>query len=398
VRTLAPWLLVASIGCSQDPDAPAVDLSTGEDSAPEDLATAPPDLSPSCANPACAGAIPLDCAAPGTPQFHIIYARPQAAPDRYALFAPKLQRAVLTMSWYLNSEAKAATRDNRYRARLRVECQPDGMPVIHDAPLPGVAQNTGDAFVLVDALKKLGNSVLNEDVTGDKYLVFFDGTGGVGVGLSASCDDNPDPDSCHNRGGYAFQWSWVSDAPHWDVFMHEGAHIMGAVGANAPHTSGAGHCNDGHDTMCYDDGGPKASYMKVCNDRHHFDCNYDDYFNPSPPAGSYLATHWNLAAPYNKFLTGGKELTAPAPYAAPQALLKVGFTLMWKPSPEPAIVGYMVYRDLEKGNDPNDPSFFPLEYTTSTSYSDVDPPAKSRYYVVAYDALGNLSPPSNIVQ
>jgi hypothetical protein len=25
-----------------------------------------------------------------------------------------------------------------------------------------------------------------------------------------------------------------------------------------------------------------------------YDCGHDDYFNPKPPAGSYLATHWNI--------------------------------------------------------------------------------------------------------
>lgn len=56
--------------------------------------------------------------------------------------------------------------------------------------------------------------------------------------------------------------------------------------------------------MCYNDNGPKgASYNETtCPLVARFDCNKDDYFNPLPLAGSYLATHWNLAGSYNKFL------------------------------------------------------------------------------------------------
>ena len=35
-----------------------------------------------------------------------------------------------------------------------------------------------------------------------------------------------------------------------------------------------------------------------------FDCNRDDYFNPSPPGSSWLAKHWNLASPLNRFVAG----------------------------------------------------------------------------------------------
>ena len=52
--------------------------------------------------------------------------------------------------------------------------------------------------------------------------------------------------------------------PHWEVLIHEVLHTMGAVVSAAPNTSGtnggvgAGHCTDGLDVMCYDDGGSRG--------------------------------------------------------------------------------------------------------------------------------------------
>jgi hypothetical protein len=60
--------------------------------------------------------------------------------------------------------------------------------------------------------------------------------------------------------------------------------------------------------MCYDDGSipaPPGGLSLICPNapENHIDCNGDDYFNVSAPAGSYLATHWNVAK--SLFLTGG---------------------------------------------------------------------------------------------
>jgi hypothetical protein len=52
--------------------------------------------------------------------------------------------------------------------------------------------------------------------------------------------------------------------------------------------------------MCYADGGPQGASANLTFDcpqqpdrSQVFDCGQDDYFNPVPTAGSYLATHWN---------------------------------------------------------------------------------------------------------
>jgi hypothetical protein len=85
-----------------------------------------------------------------------------------------------------------------------------------------------------------------------------------------------------------------------DYMLHEITHTLGAVQDSAPHASGASHCWDEHDVMCYADGGPYyqngGAPQTLCNQTEQaYDCGQDDYFNYSPAPGSYLATHWNAA-------------------------------------------------------------------------------------------------------
>jgi hypothetical protein len=69
----------------------------------------------------------------------------------------------------------------------------------------------------------------------------------------------------------------------------------------APHSTSYAHCIDGEDLMCYDDDSPESASFDdgVCPKAsgvipQTYDCGHDDYYNPDPPAGSYLATHWNV--------------------------------------------------------------------------------------------------------
>ena len=75
-----------------------------------------------------------------------------------------------------------------------------------------------------------------------------------------------------------------------------------------------GHCWQGADVMCYlEDSGASHAMRNDCPRiggaiPQVYDCGRDDYFNPAPPAGSYLATHWNV---YNN------EFLAPCVRIAP---------------------------------------------------------------------------------
>jgi len=70
-----------------------------------------------------------------------------------------------------------------------------------------------------------------------------------------------------------------------DTLLHEIMHNLGAVLNNAPHATGLGHCTDGPDLMCYDDGNGSRSWQTYpCEDPSAtlqlLDCNSDDYFDP----------------------------------------------------------------------------------------------------------------------
>lgn len=140
------------------------------------------------------------------------------------------------------------------------------------------------------------------------YLVFAD-TDSAGIcGVGTLWPDDSDAATNANNIGPSYS---RADRSCWAprVAAHELMHNLGGVQYSAPHTSGGGHCIDEWDVMCYSDA-PNYPTMQIrCADQatyqYRYDCNSDDYFNPSPPTCSYLDTHWNTAD--NVFLTQGLE-------------------------------------------------------------------------------------------
>ncbi|GAB2855280.1 hypothetical protein GCM10027026_01170 [Myroides odoratimimus subsp. xuanwuensis] len=143
-----------------------------------------------------------------------------------------------------------------------------------------------------------------------KYVIF--------TGAEAACAGNKAIDSSkhgnRNDGempAYALiDTTCFGEAADHVIVTHEIAHTLGAVQPDAPHASVAGHCTDEFDAMCYADA-DDVEMREFCPEGEEllFDCNNDDYFNTRPPAGSYLATHWNMAR--SPFLDVVPRLTAP---------------------------------------------------------------------------------------
>jgi hypothetical protein len=139
-----------------------------------------------------------------------------------------------------------------------------------------------------------------------KYLMWVDGTGQCGI-AQTYLDSRADQGNANN-GSYT-QFARI-DTACWggasSVEAHELAHTLGSVQNDAPHSTKVGHCWDESDRMCYADGGAYAMKQVCAGDQEPLlDCNDDDYYSTYPPAGSYLATHWNTAS--SRFLIGGGD-------------------------------------------------------------------------------------------
>ena len=267
----------------------------------------------------------------------LVYARAKDTPSRFLEMAPKLRSWTKSADGILNEEAKRF----QVSANLKVACDKKEISVL-EVLLPNTSDNylkgAGTREMLMGDLAPLGYNKKNE-----KYIVFYDGraSGCSRGGATAPCvsqqnpkgpDDRLVEDNIYNSGpDYVFLYT-VDEALVQQYFgtsyemlgplfvLHEYAHTMGAVQPSAPHstkkelTDGQKHCTDsktvgqgGTDVMCKSDGQGEV-FGNACPGLlpFRFDCNNDDYFNPKPEAGSYLATHWNLGSPLNRFIQFGQ--------------------------------------------------------------------------------------------
>lgn len=137
-----------------------------------------------------------------------------------------------------------------------------------------------------------------------KGLAFTEsfGYGGCSGIAEARQDDRAGSNNTNNSGGmlalvYAGCWTaGESVLMGTEVATHEMLHTLGAVQPSAPNSTPMFHCTDESDVMCYEDG-TGLPMRNICpvNEPELLDCERNDYFNPNPPSGSYLATHWNTA-------------------------------------------------------------------------------------------------------
>jgi hypothetical protein len=262
----------------------------------------------------------------GPPDMRLVYAHPSDVPDRFARYSALMQGDAAAIAADL---ATASNGTKSVRWTLGSACGPQYADIAtvrlpHPAAYYQVADSTDRMGRFEqDLLAAVGPVLGRRD-----YVVYADGLPSQAAGSAdLVLDDRPGPENDNNTGGrVAVIWGQggsdflggVGDDERRAAVLHEIGHLLGGVQLSAPHSTGAGHCTDGWDIMCYADGGPHDAQSYPCpGDPGHaeFDCNHDDYFSPAPAASSYLATHWNA---YNSaFLCPVAECAPPvAPPAA----------------------------------------------------------------------------------
>jgi hypothetical protein len=288
----------------------------------------------------------VPCVGDGASGFRVqaVYARPADQPDRYDTVVPLIEGWAASNVDAVFAASAAETGGGR-----RVRFVTDAACSLSVAHVTLSARGDDSFSKTISELRQQGFGR-----TDRKYLVWMDAPGPYCGIAQQYADDAPGPAN-RNDGSTSVPGMVARiDAPCWGgggtpVEAHELMHTLGGVQTSAPHASAAGHCTDEADVMCYDDDGSgPVTTAPTCPPTHErlFDCGHDDYFDTAPPAGSYLATHWNAAT--SRFLEvvpaggvgPGKTVTLEAskPRVHPGARVRLTARL------EPCVGGMIVLR------------------------------------------------------
>jgi len=294
--SLYPVLVqMTTVGCTHGPDP-----FPGQSSQPEPAVAA--DLSKP--------RVPCYGDGESGPRVQAIYAYPADKPDRYTEVAPNIAVWAAQMDQVFDDSAQQ-TGGVRH---VRFVTDPNCNLVIQKVQLTSTGDDTfGNTMTELRAM--------GMDSPDRRYLVWMDST--VLCGIAGYYLDDQAGSTNANDGNMPGSIARV-DSGCWgladegqSVEAHELLHTLGGVQPTAPNATPLGHCTDGADRMCYDDGsGLQQRVVCPAQNQAFLDCQHNDYFSTNPEPGSYLATHWDTAD--SAFLaTTDPPTVAPPPPPAP---------------------------------------------------------------------------------
>ena len=254
----------------------------------------------------------------------VLYVRTVDTVSRFAEYEASFRTWAAAVDTIYDASAQETGGHRHLRYVTTADCQVD----VREVELS--AGQLADFGASMTALQKLGF-----DRTDRKYMIFADSNVYCGIGTFAG-DDQASASNQSNVGpsyGRSDTGCWVAS-----VAAHELGHNLGAVSNSAPNSSKAAHCVDDYDVMCYVDA-PGTVVTIVCADpagENRLDCNHDDYYSTDPKAGSYLATHWNVAN--NEFLIAGDTVSRVTSTSSSSAAA-TGATRTGSPTPDPTTAG-----------------------------------------------------------
>jgi hypothetical protein len=214
----------------------------------------------------------LDCVGDGASGVRVQVLYVHTGVSNYAAVLPSLRGWTAGIDAIVNNSAAKTGGVRHVRFAHDASCVPT---------IPEVRVSQTSFSGMINDLKAQGYNR-----TDRQYLIWADVDAYCGIGSISGTDAGP---------GYA-----RADRGCWDatVATHELFHTLGAVNNGAPNASGGWHCIDQYDVMCYSDDPYYPTMRSDCPDRASgqlLDCGNQDYFSTNPPAGSWLATHWNSA-------------------------------------------------------------------------------------------------------
>lgn len=229
----------------------------------------------------------------------MVYAYISGTTNRIDTYRTGLRADMRRMNYFLNENSLRSSSTSPHLADLRVECSGDGYIRVIPAAIPRPPASSGRTTPNFSDTRTALVAAGLDDLKA-KYLVAADWASNY-VGLGELYPD--DSRSIDNRSNIGATYAMVFGASNFGpgVLMHELGHTMGAVQASANHSSGAGHCLDELDVLCYKDSANVTTTLE-CEEVVRFDCGSNDYFDTNTASGQYLATKWNIGWEANRFI------------------------------------------------------------------------------------------------